>query len=255
VMKQLLLFIFILILSNGFAQQDMETDRPDQTECSSVVLPNSIQLETGYVYTHDKAGSLNRQNYATTLIRIGVLKSIELRVIAGEYEQTKTTFHDSVFSAGGFAPIEIGTKISICEENGILPQTVLLGHLTLPIGDEKYITKNAVSPDFRFSMSHTLTKKLSLGYNLGMEWENNSEFPIYVYTATIGADLSSEIGAYIETFGNFAYSALPECYFDLGFTYSIFPNLQLDAAAGVGLNEFSNDYFISAGFSFRFEHK
>jgi hypothetical protein len=127
--------------------------------------------------------------------------------------------------------------------------------LVLPFGDKLIADKNKIVPDFRFSMSHTLSEKLSLGYNIGMEWESNTDFPIYVYTATVGAVLGPRIGAYVETFGNFAYSSLPESYADGGFTFNMFPDLQLDASGGVGLNEFSNDYFISAGLSFRLRSK
>ncbi len=171
----------------------METDRPDQTECSSVLKPGQLQLETGVLYLgdHEKQQDVRSAsfNYATTLLRIGVFKSAELRLELGQYEKTRfiTSLADS--SSEGFSPFVIGTKLALCEENGMVPQIALLGHLELPFGNKKLITKNEVYPSFRFSCSHTLTSKLSLGYNLGMEWKSSSYQPDYIYTITLGASV------------------------------------------------------------------
>jgi len=252
-------FVFILLFRfSAFcnAQEEMETDRPDQTECTSILPVGSFQVETGFVFTQHKfkENSVLFQSkeleYGTTLIRIGIFKNAELRLEAGEYQQNKLSTDGHTSSIEGFIPFEIGTKIHITEENGILPQTVFIGHLELPVGSTNLIGKNVV-PKFRLSMSNTVTKKISLGYNLGMEWEQESPVPFYVYTGTIGVDLSKKWGCYVESFGNFSTDNFPETYLDGGFTFSPLINLMFDVSGGIGLNEHSNDYYLSAGFSFR----
>ncbi len=251
--------VFILLFQFSFlcyAQQEMETDRPDQTECTSIVPVGSFQVETGFVFTQHKFKEdsvlfhAKQLEYGTTLIRIGIFKNAEFRLEAGEYQQYKLTTDGHTSSIEGFIPFEIGTKIHITEEKGILPQTVFIGHLELPIGSNNLVGKNVV-PTFRFSMSNTLTKKISLGYNVGMEWEQESSIPNYVYTGTIGLDLSEKFGCYVESFGNFSTDNFPETYLDGGLTFSPMINLMFDVSGGIGLNDNSNDYYLSAGFSFR----
>ena len=255
------IYIIIFCLSPLFclSQDVMETDRPDQTECSSVVQPGSVQVETGFIYSADHSetavGALYLQsfNYGTTLIRIGVFNAAEIRLEIGEYEKTKERIVSNYSSLEGFRPFVVGTKIAVCEEKGLIPEIAFIGHLELPFGDKKFVRKNEILPSFRFSLSHTFTPKLSLGYNLGMEWSNGL-FPDYIYTLTLGADVSEKMGLYIETFGSFSKPEYPQSSFDCGITYDLLNNLQLDASGGCALNEATADLYISAGVSFRLPH-
>lgn len=252
-MKKSILLFPLFFSSYSFSQEEMETDRPDQTECSSVVKHKAIQLETGVVFSKDRSNEVESIsfNYATSLIRIGLFKAAELRFEIGEYQKNYFIIDNKQFCSEGFTPFVIGTKIAVCEERGVIPQIAFIGHLELPFGDKKYISKNEVIPSFRFSLAHSLTSKISLGYNLGMEWESGSQIPNYVYTFTFARDLGEKGGVFIETFGSFTKSKYPESYFDCGFTYSVFKNLQLDASGGLALNKVSKDFFLSAGISIR----
>lgn len=49
-----------------------------------------------------------------------------------------------------------------------------------------------------------------------------------------------------------ADTALPEHYFNGGFTFPITNNLQFDVRAGLGLNEAADDYFLGAGGAVRY---
>jgi len=248
-MKVYLFACLFLVISPVFAQEPMETDRPDQTECSSVVPVHSLQIETGIVYTRN--GKVQeRYNYPTTLLRLGLLPSAELRIIAGEWQSEHLRMKDST-GTKGFQPVEIGSKIAVCEEKGIRPQTAFIGHLAFVPGDRETKNRQAVVPNFRFSMSHSITETFSLGYNLGMEWEPFGAYPVYVYTATLGASLNEKVYAYAEVFGDLAYAAYPGCQADGGFSYQPQKNLQLDVSAGIGLNDHSDDLYLSLGFSWR----
>jgi hypothetical protein len=248
-MKFYLIAFGSMLTSAALAQEPMETDRPDQTECSSVVPLHSLQIETGIVYTRN--GKVReRYNYPTTLFRLGILPSAELRIIAGEWQAENPRLKDST-STKGFQPIEIGTKIAVCEEKGICPQTAFIGHLAFVPGDKETKKRQAVVPDFRFSMSHSITEIVSFGYNLGMQWEPFEAYPVYVYTATLGASLNEKVYAYAEVFGDLAYSAYPGCQADGGFSYQPLKNLQFDVSAGLGLNDYSDGLYLSLGLSWR----
>ncbi|MCW3101956.1 MAG: hypothetical protein JWO09_396 [Bacteroidetes bacterium] len=248
-MKIYLLACAVILVSPVFAQEPMETDRPDQTECSSIVPLHNLQIETGIVYTRN--GKVQeRYNYPTTLFRLGLLPSAELRIIGGEWQAENQRLKDST-STKGFQPVEIGTKIAVCQEKGIRPQTAFIGHLAFVPGDKQTKNRQAIVPNFRFSMSHSLTEIFSLGYNLGMEWEPFSAYPVYVYTATFGASLNEKVYAYAEVFGDLAYASYPGCQADGGLSYQPLRNLQFDVSAGLGLNDHSDDLYLSFGISWR----
>jgi hypothetical protein len=67
-------------------------------------------------------------------------------------------------------------------------------------------------------MQHTLSKKISLGYNIGIEWSGITAEPIFIYTITSAIGLSETWGAYIELFGYAQQFNRAEHSVDGGFT-------------------------------------
>src|SRR5690348_2563717 len=107
-MKKIMFLVFVIHSFALLAQEEMETDRPDQTECSSVVLPGRVQVETGVVY-EVKSGknvkwSENTIYGPTTLVRIGILPSAEFRLEAGEYTSSER-IETIKYHEEGFSPI------------------------------------------------------------------------------------------------------------------------------------------------------
>ncbi|MGV3539259.1 MAG: transporter [Rufibacter sp.] len=230
----------------------LETDRPDQTEASSVVPKGTLQIELGLLH---QVTSINGQTtrerlYPTTLFRWGLLEQLELRLIL-EYQSIRRTSGSlAEQKEKGLNALAVGTKIAIQEEDGLLPQMAFIGHLTLPTGSSAF-KPTYVAPDFRFSFSHTLSKSLSLGYNLGYAWDGESPAGSAIYSLALGADLSDKWGTYAEVFGEKPEDGKWQHSADAGFTYSPVPNLQLDLSAGLGLTDTAPDYYASLGFGFR----
>lgn len=260
-MRGILVFLFLWVyIVQSYAQtgegaiaspqNSIETDRPDQTEASSVVPSGTLQLETGFLRQVTKlhGEQVIAQLYPTTLVRWGVLEKMELRLIL-EYQKIQHKGTDNSVSQG-FNAVAVGTKINITREGKLLPQIAFIGHLTLPSGSPDF-KPTYVAPDFRFSFSHTLSDIISLGYNLGYEWDGDSPEGNAIYTLALGADVGKKWGVYAELFGEkpekgrWAHSA------DGGFTFSPRYNIQLDASAGIGLNNLAPDYYVSTGVSFR----
>jgi hypothetical protein len=226
--------------------EEIVTDRPDATESSSVVLPGYFQTEMGWKYSED--GEIQTHAIPQTLVRIGVVERVELRLGWDGYVD-----QNSAGSGSGAGDGEVGTKIYLGEERGALPEAALLGSVSIPWGDSE-ISTDEVDPAFRFAFSHTLTDKLGLGYNLGAEWEteNNSTLGSFVYTIALGIGLTEEIGMFVEFFGDVGLSASGSSHtFDGGFTYLLRENVQLDILGGVGLSGNAEDWFAGAGISFR----
>lgn len=256
IMKTLPLLLLLLLASVITAQEktpDLVTDRPDQTESSVVVPHKSLQIETGFVMENDN-DFIDQKSYAynTTLLRYGLLEKLELR-LGLEYLGDKMDFNnsDSTYSISGLSPLYTGFKIMIAEEDGWKPEMAFLGGLVLPFTANQDFKPEYTAANMRFSFAHTLSEKLSLGYNLGVEWDGESAIPAYFYSLALGLGLTDNLGMFLESYGLVSDEGDQEHLFDAGFTYLIMPNLQLDISGGIGLNSETINNFISFGFSYR----
>jgi hypothetical protein len=225
----------------------IQLDRPDQTECPFITPKKYIQIENGFTFeTFDQ--SQTSISYPSTLWKYGVNEKFELRLIT-ELVSEKTIGNTNT----GFLPITIGFKTSLFEEKGFIPKTSFIGHVTTSnIGSKEFHTKY-IAPSFRFTMQHTLTNKISLAYNLGVEWNGENAEHNYIYTLTTGFSLTDKIGCYIELYGFLPAENKADHRFDCGLTYLINNDFMADISGGFGLTENAPKNYISLGLSYRFK--
>jgi hypothetical protein len=233
-------------------ENEMATDRPDQTEASSVVGVGVVQIETGVVFSQEEIELFNggplikTRDFGTTLIRIGVFQDIEVRIATAitNYEESAGVRNT------GLQPITVGTKIALHPEKGLRPELALIGHVTLPwIGDSQLVS-HYIAPDFRLSMSHTLSERFSLGYNAGMSWDGNSARGSFIYTMALGASVAGPVSAFAELYGDVTEDLGWNHNADFGITVLITPDLQFDTSYGFALD--GDNSFFNAGVSMRF---
>ena len=250
-MKTKLPIIASLLLYSSFClAQDLpsiQTDRPDQTECPFITPKGYFQFENGF--------SVEKTNSETTtmavptiLTKFGINDHFELRLIT-EFSIEQNDSH----KISGINPVLVGFKTRLMEEKGFIPTTSFIAHLGLPNLASSELKTTYYSPEFRFTMQHTLSSKQTLSYNLGAEWDGYSAEPTFIYTLTTGYSFTEKIGGYIEFYGFIPQIEKPDHRFDGGLTYLFNPNHQLDISAGFGLSKKSPDYYAALGYSFRFK--
>ena len=115
-MKQALLFFISIVLGTQiFAQTtkpEIVTDRPDQTEAPSLVPTGGIQVELGTAIETDVIENTKVTNYtyATALVKYGINKNFELRLIS-EYLGQRAKFNESNIKQNQWCkPIGVGSK-------------------------------------------------------------------------------------------------------------------------------------------------
>lgn len=252
-------FTILTLLFTGFqvlAQEEtpeMITDRPDATESPTPVPKGFLQLETGAYYNSFEENTIKTETvgYNTSLFRYGLLDNFELR-LGVNFEETRFSINDveSDDVASGFSPLLFGFKIAVLEEKGWVPEIGILGHLYLPFTSGEDYKPETTGADFRFSFAHILSEKSSIGYNLGAQWGNDSRELAYVYTLSYGYSVSKKIGVYAEVYGDLPENSQANHFWDAGLTYSIKPNIQLDATIGKSITE-GQDLLLSTGVSVR----
>jgi hypothetical protein len=255
-MKNSLLLLILLGLGTRiFAQDakpDIVTDRPDQTEAPSLVPTGGLQVELGTSIENDAIENIKITNYtyATALVKYGINKNFELRLIS-EYLGQRVKLNESdVNKIDGASPLALGVKIKIADENKFWPQAAFIGHINLKSGSSEF-APHYTAADFRFTFAHTLSERFALSYNLGAEWNGETPDATFIYTLSLGYLITDKVGAYIEAYGFFPEDSKADHRIDGGLTFKITPVVQWDVSAGLGLNDIAPDSFISTGISFR----
>lgn len=239
------------------ASQPLITDRPDATESPTPIASGFIQIETGGFYERFEDNSIKTEitTYNTSLLRLGLLDNLELR-IGWDFVEGITSVNEHRLNdvTSGFSPLLLGTKIAISEEKGWRPEIGVLGHIYLPFTASTDYRPETTGVDFMFSFAHTLSEQSSLGYNLGARWEDDSPEASYLYSLSYGHAITDTFGAYLEMYGDIPEDSKSNHLWNTGLTYLVSNNVQLDATVGSSITQ-GQDLLLSAGLSFRLPTK
>lgn len=254
-MKNLLLLFGLNSLTiAAFAQQEkpeLVTDRPDQTEASTLIPKGALQFETGFVFEKDNGGNSRTENFTwnTSLLKYGISNNLELRLIS-EYLEQRSRNEESTVDVKGLSPVAIGFKLKVAEANGVWPQTALIAHVNLKSGSKEF-RPDYTAIDFRFTFAHDVGDKFSISYNVGAEWDGIQPEATFLYTFALGYTVTNRLAVFAETYSFFPEAHKADHRFDAGFTFAIAPLVQCDVSGGLGLSENAPDLFVGTGLSFR----
>lgn len=235
-----------------YAQQTgrMETDRPDQTESPFITKKGYLQAEIGFNLERDN--KLSTLVHPTILWKYGASKRFEFRLITEFISQeTPLIIPDGNDFISGILPVQLGGKIGLTEEKGILPKTSFIFHVAAPKIASKKFRASKWAPNFRFTMQNTLSENIGLGYNLGAEWDGESNTPAFIYTIAPGFNIGKNWYGYIEAFGSVKKNEKPEHAIDGGIACYFSDNSKIDFSAGYGLSDAAVDWYVAIGYSFR----
>ncbi|MDV6168185.1 transporter [Flavobacterium sp. DG1-102-2] len=244
------LYAIVLIVTSFWAasaQDEIDTDRPDQTETPSIVPAKRFQMENGFVHQQN-AKSESELALPTSLWKFGVSKNVELRV---DTDLIYNKSHDS--TSTGLSPITAGIKVKLWEEKGFIPMTSLITQVLLPKVASGQLQVKYLAPELRLLFQNSITDDIDLGYNVGMKWDGESTDPTYEYTLSPNISITDKLKAYIEIYGFMPQQKHPEEWFDGGLMFLITKNVQVDISAGYEISALHkhHQYFESIGFSFR----
>lgn len=248
-----LLSLLIICMNSIKAQQNgrMETDRPDQTESPFLTRLHYLQGEIGFNY--EKTQGLHTLVHPTALWKYGISKKFELRLITELISaETPLLIPSGNDYITGFTPVQLGGKLALTEEKGLLPKTSLIFHVAAPKIASKKFRTSKWSPVFRFTMQNTLSENVGLGYNIGAEWDGESNIPSWIYTIAPGFNIGKKWYGYVEAFGAVRKNEKPEHALDAGIAYYFSDNTKIDFSGGFGISEQAIGNYLAIGFSFRF---
>jgi len=262
-MTRILFILAIFMLSAAsFAQNDANTypyaaDRPGISNAPYLVGLHQLAIESG-VGLNSTEGPQTSTYYNQNIFRYGMFKHLEFRA---EVDFAYTSNKDTSFY--GVRTIGVGLKVPIITGKKHLPDIAILGSSFLPkIGNPLYSPSNYI-PTATILIQKSFSN-LSIGCNLGVFWDNQSENGYIInpystgcyaqgsYTANISYAVK-KTNIFVESYGFYSNKTNPYFAGDIGVAYAVSSELQLDLS--IGNNIQFNNSFIVGGIAWRIPNK
>lgn len=247
----------ILIVSisffNSFYSQNISTDRPSNTDNSSTLNRNLLQLETGVLKSNLFQTNPKEINYTipTVLLRYGLSENIEIRVLEefGFSKFVPDTF-GIVQQTKGINSFEVGTKLQIFKKKTSPFEFSLLTQFVIPkLTNQNVSLINTSKLLGSYKIKTNLNLGFSIGYNNNFSIKNEG---LLAYSLLLGNNIGSKTAIFFELYGNGSSSNFFQNT-DAGIAYLIKENIQIDFFIGTGINHAM--FFSALGFSWYLKQK
>jgi hypothetical protein len=234
-------------------KRELSPDRPDTTESPYTVEKGRFQVEFGtFTFAKDRADGVKTETltFGETNFKYGLNDSQDLQVIVDPYIDQQSGDGEK---SEGFGDIELRLKWNLWGNDGGKTAGAIIPHVTVPT--QTAVSENQWEGGIIFPMAVTLSEKFDLGYEveLAREWdEDHDEYDWkLLHSVTLGYAITDHLGAFVEYVGitgNGAYQAVA----DVGATYNLTSNLQIDLLVAAGISRAADDFTVSQGITFRF---
>ena len=235
------------------------TGRPSFGTGTQAVPAGRFQLETGYTYSAQ--GDDGTQTYPTPLLRVGLVDRVEFRLSTAGYVQADA-------GEDGLTGPRVGFKFEVFDERGLRPALAIQPSVLLPLGEVP--GGHTYDPLLQIAAAHSLPGPFAVAANVsvgastastagggigsGAAQATTAQAAAYAHSEQLSYFPTGRVGLFVEHFATYtdAGDGDDQQNLDVGATYLLNDNNQVDVVLGVGLNEAAPDYFVGAGYSFRF---
>lgn len=234
-------------------------DRPNVAASSQVVGHGRVQLEIGANWDLLRDDDLQTRTLSTpALLRLGFGDKTELRV-----ESDGRTIEHSVdrptgarTTTAGWAATAIGFKRRLAEADSLFPALGLIGRVVLPTGNSA-LRGRGLLPQVELAAEWDLPKDWSLAVTpgIGRDWDDNgTRFSYAILAASLGKKFSEHVQGFLEVAAPQIASASHggnQMQVDVGASWLLNKNCQVDAMVVRGLNNNTPDLSLAFGLSLR----
>lgn len=228
----------------AFAQEAVEftADRPGASTGPGVVGRNVVQLEQGLQYDGD--GGAGTITFSNTLLRYGLFDGMELRLGGDAFlyrPQEQLRGYKAAFSG-----LSLGTKIRCYEGKGAIPAVSVMADFAVPYTATNGFNVDHLAPSLYLLFENPVTDWLSIGYNVGAEWDGSLPDATAFVALCLGFSLTDNLGCFAESYNYFG--SLGNVYaMDFGLNWMVGRKVQLDIAANIDLTDPSKCWSVSCG--------
>lgn len=245
--------------------RELSTDRPDQTESPYTVDAGHFQIEMDVAngtLDHDKANGADVQSqvwgFGGLNLKAGLLNNVDLQVVLDGYVDARSKDYVANTSVrdSGFGDVQTRLKINLWGNDGGKTAFAIMPFVKWPL--PQTALRNGKTEG---GIILPLAIELPAGWGMGLMTEvdfvrdgSNAFDTEYFNTATFSHDIVGNLGGYVE----FAALFTPESdaqwqgQIDVGVTYGLNENTQLDIGCNFGVTSVAPDYNPFVGLTLRF---
>ena len=241
--------------------REMSTDRPDKTESPYTVDAGHFQFEMDLVtYAYDRSGpDTDAWSVAPVNLKLGLWNNVDLQVVLEPFNQVRVSnpWPGTTRTKSGFGDVTTRLKVNLWGNDGGRTALALMPFTVFPSGQEDVgggtlggglIVPLAVELPRGWSM----VLMTEVDFLRGDEGADNQAS--FVNSITFSHNLVGKLAGYVEFFSEVSTGRDARWVgtVDLGLTYGLTDNLQLDGGINIGVTESADDLNPFLGLSWRF---
>jgi len=245
--------------------REMSTDRPDKTESAYTVDAGHFQVEMDVLsYSYDRDNGLPGDTRVESLsiapmnLKVGLCNRADLQMVVETYTSVRTHVRAAgqVEKQRGFGDITLRLKGNMWGNDGGRTALALMPFVKLPTNQDD-LGNNSVEGGLIAPFA------MDLGAGWGMAMMTEVDFvrgdrgghnPEFVNSITFGHNIIGDLDGYVEFFSAVSTEEDSEWVgtFDMGLTYGLTKDIQLDAGINIGVTRSADDWNPFLGLSWRF---
>lgn len=242
--------------------RELSTDRPDQTESAYTVDAGHVQIEmdlVNFIYDRSSPDGTHTEvwNIAPVNLKIGLLNNVDLQIVLDNAVKVRTRDAASAArSASGFGDITGRLKINLWGNDGGPTALAVMPYVKLPLSES-----NLRNGETEGGLIVPFAVGLPGGWGLGLMTEvdfvsdgGGGHGTEWLNSVTVSRDFTGRLGGYLEfvavtgTAPGFDWQG----QLDVGFTFAVGDDVQLDLGCNFGVTESAPDYQPFLGLTIRF---
>ena len=247
------------------SMREMSTDRPDQTESAYTVDAGHFQMEMDFVnavFDRDRSGGGDVRTtvlgVAPLNLKVGLLNNVDVQFMLDSYVQSRVEDRvaGTVNNASGFGDLQTRLKINLWGNDGGKTALAIMPFVKWPLSASS-LRNGKTEGGVIVPLAVELPRGWSMGLMTEFDFVRNNEAGYdtdFVNSITFSHDIVGDLGGYVEFFSVVGTAADSEWQgqADVGFTYALNNNTQLDFGCNFGVTKSAPDFNPFVGLSLRF---
>jgi hypothetical protein len=230
--------------------RDLAPDRPDTTESPYTIDAGHVQLELSFA-EWGKGDGAEELNVLPFNVKVGLTNFADLQLVFAPFNRLRTVGRTDE----GAADAQVRLKVNLWGNDGGDTALAVMPFVTIPTGADAF-TAGAAEGGIIVPLALSLPAEFKLTVMAEVDFVRDGtggRDTLLVHTASLDRDLTDKLGAYVEYVGivDLDGDQKYEAYADVGFTYSLTDDLQLDAGVNVGLTAPAEDLRVFVGMTVR----
>ena len=246
--------------------RELSTDRPDKTESAYTVDAGHFQVETDVVnYSYDAHNMARDHTISESLgiasfnFKVGLLNNWDVQFVVPTYNvarvrDRRTGARDT---ERGFGDFILRSKINLWGNDGGDTAFALMPYVKFPtaghdLGNDAF--EGGLIAPFALALPAGWGMGLMTQLDINEDGDAHGHHPEFVNTVTFAHDIVGNLGGYVEFFSLVSTDDDADWVgtVDLGLTYGLNENIQLDAGINIGVTRSADDLNPFLGITWRF---